>query len=76
MKNVTLAVKDETLRDARRIAAERSTSLNAMIRDFLEDLTRRESRAAKARRRIAQLCRESDAEAGPRGWTRDDLHER
>ena len=76
MKNVTLAVKEQTLRDARRIAAERSTSLNAMIRDFLEDLTRRESRAAEARRRIAQLCRESDAEAGPRDWTRDDLHER
>ena len=76
MKNVTLALKEATLREARRIAAERSTSLNAMIREFLEELTRRESRAAQARRRIAELCRQSRAEAGPRAWTRDELHER
>ena len=76
MKNVTLAVDEATLREARRIAAERSTSLNAMIRGYLEELTRRESRAVQARRRILELCRESTAEAGPRDWTRDDLHER
>ena len=39
MKNVTLAVDEALLREARRIAAERSTSLNAMIRRFLEELT-------------------------------------
>lgn len=76
MKNVTLAVDESTLREARRIAAERSTSLNAMIREFLDELTRRESRAIQARQRIAELCRESRAEAGPRRWSRDELHER
>ena len=76
MKNVTLALDETVVREARRIAAERSTSLNAMIRDYLEELTRRESRSALARRRIAEMCRESRAEAGPRRWTRDDLHER
>ena len=76
MKNVTLAVREQTLREARRIAAERSTSLNAMIREYLEALTRREAGAVKARRRIAELCRESKAEAGPRRWSRDELHER
>lgn len=76
MKNVTLSVDDRTLREARRIAAERSTSLNAMIRKFLAELTERESRAVEARRRILELCRESSAEVGTRGWTRDDLHER
>ena len=76
MKNVTLALDDRVLRDARRIAAERSTSLNAMIREFLEDLTERESRASQARRRISELCRDSTAEVGPRSWSRDELHER
>ena len=76
MKNVTLAIEDQVLREARRIAAERSTSLNAMIRDFLRDLTRRESRAAAARKRIVELCRASQAEVGDRGWSRDELHER
>ena len=76
MKNVTIALDDSLLREARRIAADRSTSLNAMIRDFLEELSQRESRAVKARRRIVELCRESQARVGPRTWSRDDLHER
>jgi hypothetical protein len=76
MKNVTITVDDATLREARKIAAERSTSVNAMIRSFLEKLTQREAHAARARRRIEKLCRESAAEVGERGWSRDELHER
>ena len=76
MKNVTLAIEEKTLREARRIAAERSTSLNAMIRQFLHELTERESRADQARQRILELCEQSSAEVGPRSWNRDDLHER
>jgi hypothetical protein len=76
MKNVTLSLDERLLREARRIAAERSTSLNAMIRDFLTQLIERESRSASARHRIAELCRESRAVVGDRTWTRDELHER
>lgn len=76
MRNVTLAIEDEVLREARRIAAERSTTLNGMIRNFLADLTTRESRAATARARILELSRASTAEVGPRTWSRDELHER
>jgi hypothetical protein len=76
MKNVTIALEEKTLREARRIAAERSTSLNALIREFLERLIRRESAARTARRRIAELSRESDAEVGEHSWSRDDLHAR
>ena len=76
MKNVTIALDESLLREARRIAADRSTTLNAMIRGFLEELARRESRAVKARRRIVELCRETQAEVGPRTWSRDELHER
>ena len=76
MKNLTIAIDESTLRDARRIAADRSTSLNALIREFLERLTQREAHARRARRRIEELCRESTAEVGERGWTRDELHER
>ncbi len=76
MKNVTLALDEAILREARRIAAERSTSVNALVREFLERLTERESHARKARRRIAELCKDSKAEVGERRWSRDDLHER
>jgi hypothetical protein len=76
MKNVTLAIEEATLRKARRIAAERSTSLNAMIREFLQELAERESRADQARQRIFELCDQSTAEVGHKGWKRDELHER
>jgi metal-responsive CopG/Arc/MetJ family transcriptional regulator len=76
MKNVTIALDESLLREARRIAADRSTTLNAMIREFLEELARRESQAMKARSRIIELCRKTQAEIGPRTWTRDELHER
>ena len=76
MKNVTIALDESLLREARRIAADRSTTLNAMIRGFLEELTEHESQAVKARRRIVELCRKSEARVGPRTWSRDELHER
>ena len=76
MKNVTIALDESLLREARRIAADRSTTLNAMIRGYLEELVQRESRAIKARHRIVELCRETRAEIGPRTWSRDELHER
>jgi hypothetical protein len=76
MKNVTIALDEATLRLARRIAAERSTSLNALIREFLERLTLRESNARGARQRIVELACEAKAEVGERTWTRDELHER
>jgi hypothetical protein len=76
MRNVTISIDEATLHDARRIAAERSTSLNALIREFLERLTRRESSTRSARLRIEELCRQSTAEVGERTWTRDELHGR
>jgi metal-responsive CopG/Arc/MetJ family transcriptional regulator len=76
MKNVTIALDESLLREVRRVAADRSTTLNAMIRAFLEDLAHRESHAVTARRRIVELCRQTKAEIGPRTWSRDDLHER
>ena len=76
MKNVTLAIEEATLRKARRIAAERSTSLNAMIRDFLRELAERESQADQARQRIYELCESSTAEVGRKSWRRDKLYER
>jgi hypothetical protein len=67
MKNVTIALDEQILREARRIAANRSTTLNALIREHLERLTTRESHARRARYRIAELCRDARAEVGERG---------
>jgi len=76
MKNVTIALDEALLREARRVAADRGTTLNAMLREFLVELTERESEAVKARRRIVELCRRSRAKVGTRTWSREELHER
>jgi predicted transcriptional regulator len=45
-KNLTLAIEDELLDRARIIAAIRRTSVNAMVREFLEREVKRESSVA------------------------------
>jgi len=74
--NLTLRVEEQTLQRAREIASERATSVNALIRAYLDDLVRQESRRETARRELVELCRDSAAVVGRRTWTRDDLHDR
>lgn len=76
MKNVTISLDETLLWEVRRIAAERSTKLNAMIREYLEEVAAQETQLSRARERILELCRESEAEIGPRGWSRGELHAR
>ncbi|MFN3233379.1 MAG: DUF6364 family protein [Alphaproteobacteria bacterium] len=40
MKNITISVDDETYRKARIVAAERETSVSALVREFLRALER------------------------------------
>lgn len=44
MKNITLSVDDATYRHARIVAAQRGTSLSALVRDFLQDLREKDER--------------------------------
>lgn len=76
MRNVTLSVDETTLRAARRYAAERNTSVNALVREFLREIARREDRAQEARRRIRELSDRSSARIGRKSWSRDELHAR
>jgi hypothetical protein len=50
MKNITLSVDDETYRLARIKAAEAGTSVSALVRAYLSDLVRRESRKVEFER--------------------------
>ena len=38
--NVTMSIDERVVAEARRIAAARGTSLNQLVRDFLNELTR------------------------------------
>ncbi len=74
--NITLSVEEAVVRTVRLYAAERGSTVNALVREFLTDLAKKEDRARKARRRIKELSEQSAARIGSRSWTREELHER
>jgi hypothetical protein len=55
MKNITVTVDDETYRRARIAAAERDTSVSALVKTFLSELRSRESEFERLRRLEQQL---------------------
>ena len=75
-RNVTLTVDDRVLREARKIALDRNTSVNQMVREFLEQLVGEPDRRKEALRKIEEFWRTHTVEVGPITWTRDDLHDR
>jgi hypothetical protein len=76
MKNITLSVDEEVLGAARRHAAARNSTVNALVREFLGNLAAHEDRARLARVRLRELSEQSVGELGRKDWTRDDLHDR
>jgi hypothetical protein len=76
MKNITLSIEEEVLREARKIAAERGTTVNAMVRASLAELVGRKKRVRNALERMRELAETGGMEVGDKTWSRDDLHER
>jgi len=77
MKNITLSVEEEVLREARKYAAARETTVNALVRDYLSRLIAQERDGAKVREELARLSDESEARLGPDWkWNREDLYDR
>jgi hypothetical protein len=74
--NVTLVVEEKLLREARTIASRRRTSVNEMVREFLQDVVSRESRRRAALERIQPLLNRPSVHLGRPRPTRDELHER
>ena len=76
MRNLTLAIEDEVLEAARRLALERGTTVNQLVRDHLAHLVTREDRRRAAAERLKRAMQEELTEVGPHTWTREDLHAR
>jgi hypothetical protein len=76
MKSVTLSVDERVLAVVRRYAADRNSSVNALVREFLSSIAQKEDRAGRARQRIRELSEASEARIGSRSWNRDELHAR
>jgi hypothetical protein len=76
MKNITLSIEEDVLQEARKIAAERGTTVNAIVRANLAELVRQKKRTRDALKRMRELAEQGGMEIGKKTWNRDDLHER
>ena len=73
--NLTITVDDEVLRRARIRALSQGTSVNAVLRDFLESYAGSDVETG-ARHHLAKLARGSTASSGDDGrtWTRNEVY--
>jgi uncharacterized protein DUF6364 len=73
--NVTLSIADETIRAARKRAEAMGTSVNQLVRDYLEQFAGKSDPQADAAEfeRLSRL-----SQGNSRGWkfNREELHER
>ncbi|MCK8603291.1 hypothetical protein [Desulfoferrobacter suflitae] len=76
MSNLTITVDSQTLKKARLRAIEQGTSVNSVLRDFLEAYAGLRSERTKALQELIALSRNSDSRRGGRVWCRNDLHQR
>ena len=77
-QNVTLSLPRALLRRVKRVAADRETSVSALMAEALGRLADEDRRYAAARKRAVAALRSgrSLGTGGRRAWSREGLHER
>jgi hypothetical protein len=73
--NVTLSIEEKLLSRARALAHERGTSVNQLIRDYLERLTGGPG-PADAMAQLEHLWSEQSGRSGGWKWNREELYDR
>ena len=76
MANVTLKIDDDLLKKARQIAAEKKISINAIIREKIEEFVSQDSRKETSLMGLESFYERCKAKVGIKNWTRDEIHER
>ena len=76
MRNITVSVNDETYKRARVAAAERDTSVSALVRDYLEQLASHETESERLKRKERDIRSRISAFNASDKLSRDELHSR
>jgi plasmid stability protein len=76
VKNVTVSVPDEVYRRARIRAAERGSSVSALVTDYLRSLVEDDTEFARLEAQQLRLQREIRAFRAGDQFGRDELHSR
>ena len=77
-QNITLALRKDTLRKVKAIAARKGTSVSGLLANALEELVSKDEGYRAARRRHLRTL-DAGFDLGTKGkrtWTREELHER
>ena len=77
--NITLSLEDDLVKEARKIAVERDTTLTGLVRAYLQDLAAEHMKSGRKRRELEALERTFEQfqfRIGKRTWRREDLHDR
>jgi hypothetical protein len=75
-KNITLSVQQSVLKSVRRIAAERDTTVNGLVREYFEELAGQAKHRAQARRDLLKFIPKVRTRIGSIRWSREELHAR
>jgi plasmid stability protein len=76
MTNLTIAIDDKLIRQARVRAINEGTSVSARIREFLTVYAAGENRQQQAAQNFIALARRSKASSQGVAWNRADLYDR
>jgi hypothetical protein len=77
--NVTLSLDDKLVKQVRKIAVERDTTLTGMVRDYLKQIAEEDAASGRKRRELEALrdsFRRYQFKIGKRTWKREDLYVR
>lgn len=77
--NITFSIDEDLVKEARKIAIERDTTLAGLIRAYLQDLAVEHAKSGRKRRELEALERSFEQlqiSVGERTWKRQDLHDR
>ena len=77
-QNITLSLPRTLLKRVKRVAADRDTSVSALMAEALDRLADEDRRYSAARKRAVAALRSAGSlgTRGRRTWSRDDLHDR
>ncbi len=77
--NITLTLDDKLVKEVRKIAADRDTTLTGSVRAYLEQIAEENAKSGRKKRELEALERSFERfqfELGKKTWRREDLYDR
>ena len=76
-RNITFSLPAELIRSAKVYAAEHDTTVNALVRELLEEKLDRNERTRAAVKRLLEIAERGPfSDIDPSSFSRDEIHER